>query len=342
MFQCVPEEAVGNAVDFSSTLLAPFTLTLSEASELFDGYVSVELFSQPDDFISYLPNSCLHVVPLSSAGPFQFESSLASGNRVPIPLEFGSSLLKAELPHGNVLSTVGLLQHSISAYDGDGDLGAVYIYAHPVRPNGGFWRFLLEDDEKSEISPHDDAGHFPAIFDVLLKPSIGPISAYGKPYSGVVQAKAENRVSTLSPSEAEGASVEAYNTLPYALTYCFSLYSRRSFYDELGRHIILASEQTVCLFMQFSPRTNVADVAESFLNHAEEGDISLSKHLFLSLRRFEKVQRQTLSHRHPHNMKMEVNLKRYDRNSSTPKEGGLPCGGLVNMSAKISRDLVES
>jgi hypothetical protein len=52
-------------------------------------------------------------------------------------LESGSTLLKAELLCGNLLSEVGLLQNFTFTDYRDSDFGAVYVDAHPVRSYGG-------------------------------------------------------------------------------------------------------------------------------------------------------------------------------------------------------------
>jgi len=268
--------------------------------KFFDGYVCVELFSQLDNFISYLPHPCSNIVFLLSAQAFKFEGCLA-GALIPVALEFCSAFFEAELSRGNVLSKVCLFQNFLFAYYGYGDFGAVHVYAHPVLSSRRLWKVFGYDYKEFEVLFHDDAGHLPAFFEVFLETLICSILFYWEACSSAVESDAEDRVSTLGPFKTKEPSVESDNTflylfldgLPYAPCVACSLY------DKLGRRIILASEHMIGFFVKLSPRLHVADVVEGILNHAEEGSIRLPKQFLLSLRRLKKVQRQTLPRKYP-------------------------------------------
>jgi len=308
--QGVPKECVGYAVNFLSALLAPLTSMLSKVSESFDSYVSVELFSQLNDFVGYLPHSCSNVVSLFSTKFPKLETSFA-GALVSITLKFCSPLFKHELFYGDILSEIGLLQHFPFTNDGYGDFGTVNVHAHPVWSVRGFWKVFREDDEEPEVSFHDDACYLPTIFEVVLKPPIGTILTYWKPYSFMVKSKAEDWISPLSLPEAEKPLVKPHDTFvdvffhssPYAPSVACSLY------DKLGRHTVFASELLICLVMKLSPRLNVADEAESFLHNIEEAFISLLKHPSLSLSRLKKVKRQTFPRRRPRKRDKRIYIK---------------------------------
>jgi len=208
MLQGMPKEPVGVTVNLLSAVFAPLTSSLPEIPKFFDSYVCVELLSEFNDLVCYLPHSSADVVSLFSAEPFELEASLSSGDRISVLLEFSPSLLEPELSDRNILPKIGLL---LSADYGDGDFRAVYIYAHPVWSDGRFWRFFLEDDEKSKVLLHNDAGRRPSIVDVTQKSLVGSVSIYWNCYSFAVSSKANYRVSTPSFTEAEKSLVEADN-----------------------------------------------------------------------------------------------------------------------------------
>ena len=124
--------------------------------------------------------------------------------------------------------------------------------------------------------------------------------------------KAENRVSTLSLFEAEEPTVKTDNALTniFINVFPYAPSIARSLYNKLGRHVVSASELFISLLMKFSPRLNVADVAEGLSNHIEEQSIGFSKQPFLSLSRLKKVQRQTLSRRRPRKVDERRSFKR--------------------------------
>ena len=127
------------------------------------------------------------------------------------------------------------------------------------------------------------------------------------------KSKAENRVAPPSLFETEETSIEAdnaflyvfINRLPYAPSVACSLY------DELRCYAVFASEPLVGFLVQFSPRLDVADVAESLLHHAEEHSIGFPEQPYLSPCRLKKVQRQTLLRRHPQEVRHFNILKRF-------------------------------
>jgi len=331
-FESMSEEAVWNAVDLFSALLAPFSLTLSKMLESLNSYVCFELLSKFDDFVGYLPHPCSDVASLLPTKPLKFKPSLA-GAFISVALKPRPSLFKPELFYRDVLTEICLLQHFVFADDGYCDFRTVNIYTHPVQSNGWFWKILRENYEEPEVSLHNDACYIPAFLEMLLDSLICTILAYWDAYSLVVEPKAENWVSSFGLFEAEESLVKSDDAFLYAFIYSFSYAPRIacSLYDELGRHVMLTSENIICLLMQFSPRPYVADVAEGLFNKVEEAFIGLLEQSLLSLSRLENVQRQALSRRRPHNKKGESVLK----NVATPipptsKEGGLPCGGLVN------------
>lgn len=298
VFQCVPEEAVGDAVSFLSALLAPFTLALSEISKAFNSDVSIKLLGEFDDFVAYLPHSCSDIVSLFSAEPLELESSLASGNGVSTLLELRPSFLKPELFRGNVLPIIRLLQNLIFADDGYGYLGAVDVNAHSIRSDDGFRRGFGEDGEEPQVLLHDDACQLPALLKVFLKSLIGSVLADGKPYSGVVKSEAENRITSPSFFEAEESPVEADDTFPYALIYGPSDAPSVAcgFNYELGRYAVFAPKLLIGLLVELSPRLDAVKKIKGFFCHVEEGSVCFPKQPFLSLRRLEEVQRQTLPH----------------------------------------------
>jgi len=150
MIQGMPKEAVGDAVDLADASLAPFTLTLSEVFEPFNGDICIETLSKLDDFIAYHPHPSSHVIPLLPTKLLEFKPSLTSGDDISKLLELPPSLLKHELPSGNVLPIIRLFQNVAPTGYGDGDLGAVDVDAHPIRFDGWLERSLGEDGEESE------------------------------------------------------------------------------------------------------------------------------------------------------------------------------------------------
>ena len=242
-FQGVSEKAIWNAVNFPSASPAPLSFTLPQMTKPFYSYVGVEMFGKLDGFVAYLPHPRLNIVSLLSTKSFEFKPSLAA-TATSVALKFSSPLLEVELLNGDIMPKIGLLQHFLSAYYGYGDFGAVDIHTHPILPWSQLWRFLGKDCEEPEVSPHYDAGQFPAIFKVLLKSQVRSVLVYWNPYSPMVDSYAENRVSTFSCLETEEAPVKADNAFGYIFINGFphAPSVACSLYDELGRYIMLASE----------------------------------------------------------------------------------------------------
>jgi len=333
MLQSVSEEAIRDAVNLPSALLAPFALTLSEIFKPFNSDVAVEFFSELHDFVSYLPHPRSDVVSLFSAEFFKFKSCFPFGNGVSIFLEFCSAFLEPELSCRNVLSKVCLLENLVFANHGYGDFGAIDVYAHPVGSNRGFWRFLLEDDEKPEVSLHNDAGCYPAFLEMFLEASVGSISAYRKPYSFVVGSKANYWVLTFGFTKAEESPIEAYNTLVYLVVYGFSVVPgvEDGFQDQLGCNIISASEVLIVLALELRPLLSSPSQRQQLLNHTEERTVSLLQQSLLSLCRLKKIQRQTLLHPATPNGKIETEDFKVFSNSSPLSRMGTPWRHIVEI-----------
>lgn len=298
MFKAMSEEPIWDAIGFPSALFTPFTLTFSEVPEPFYGDISVELFSEFDDFVRYLPHPRSNIVSLSSAESFELEPSFASRNRVSILLKLRSSLLEPKLFGGNILSKVGLLQHLISADYGYSDFGAVYVYTHPVLSYDGFRHLLREDGEEPEISSHDDAHYLPSVSKVFLKPLVSSVLADGKPYPLVVYTEAEDRITSLGLLEAEEPTVKANHTLVQIAVCSFSDAPSIAgcLYNELGSYMVLVHEQSIGGFVELPPAPNAVRSFEGFLHDAKEGLIRFSKKSFLSFCRFKDVENETLLH----------------------------------------------
>jgi len=298
VFQGMPEETVRNAVHLLSALLCPFAFTLSEMSESFDGYVGIELLSQLNDLVAYLPHSCSDIVSLFSADPLELESSLASGNGVSVLLELGSPHLKAELLCGNVLSIVGLLQYFALTDYGYGDLGAVDVDAHPVWSGGWLGHSFGEDGKEAEVPLHDDAGQFPALLEMFLNSLVGSIlrNRYSNPL--MVESEAEGWIASLGLPEAEETAVESDNTLVRFILYGFAMTPsvEDGFQDQLGCHTIFASEVLIVLLLELSAGSSSPSQRQQLPNHAEESLIRLLQQPLFSFGGLEKVQRQTLLH----------------------------------------------
>ena len=298
IFQCVSEEAVGDAVDFAGASFAPFSSALSEMSKPLDSDVCVETFGEFDDFVAYLPHPHPNIVSLLSAEPFEFESSLASGYRISIPLEFGSSLLKMELFAGNILTIVCLFQNLTLVNYGYGDFGAVYVYAHPVGSDNGLRHVILKHSKEFEVLLHYDAGHLPTFLEMFLKALIGSISAYGKPYSSMVESKAEGRVASLCLLEAEETPVKADYALMYVAINGFSVAPSvaGSLNHKLAGYMVLVHECPIGSFVQLSSASNTVRSFKGLLHYAQKGLIGFSKKLSLSVCRLKNIQNKTLLH----------------------------------------------
>jgi len=270
VFQRMFKEAVGDTVHLPSTLLAPFILPFLEMSKLLYGNVRVHLLSEFDDLIRYLPQSSLHMVPLFSAEPSEFDSSLASRTGVPILLEFGSTLLEAELSSRHILSIVGLLQNLSLADHGYGYFGAIYVYAHPVRSRIRFRGVFREDDEEPEVPLHYHAGYLPTFLYVLLMPTVCSVLAYWYPYPFMVGSEGDNRFSPLGFSEAEKPTVEANSTPSRLVIHGFPVApSVTSCLDnKLRRNVILAPELFIGFVVELRACLGSPSQRQQLLNHA--------------------------------------------------------------------------
>jgi len=293
-FQGVSEESIGCAINFPSASFTPFASLFLQVSKPFNSNIGAELFGNLNHLVGYLPHPRPNVVSLFSTEFPEFETSFA-GALISITLKLRPSILKAELFYGDILPEIGLPQHFPFAEDGYGDFGAVNVHTHPVWSVRGFWKVFEENNKEPEVSFHDDACYLPTIFEVVLKSLIGAILTYRKPYSFMVESKAEDWISPLSLPEAEKPLVKPHGTFADVFFHSFPYAPSVacSFYNKLGRHTVFASELLICFVMKFSPRLNVADEAESFLHNIEEAFISLLKHPSLSLSRLKKVKRQT-------------------------------------------------
>lgn len=298
MSQGVSEEPVWDAVNLPCALLCPFAFTLPEFSEVFDGYVSVELLSEADNFVGYLPQSCSDVVSLFSAEAFKFEAGLPLGAVVSMLLESGSAFLESELFGGNVLPIVGLLQNLAFVDYGYGDLGAVYVDAHPARSNGGFWQVFGEGDEEFEVPFHNYAGYHPSFFEVFLETLISSALAYGKPYPFLIGSDGENWVSTAGLSEAEEPPVKPHDT-PAGLTFHGFPVAPSvppSLNHKLRRDTMLVPELSIGFMVELCACPGSPSLGQQLLDHAEEGLVSFPEKPSFSLGQLEKIQGQALTH----------------------------------------------
>ena len=319
MLQGMPKEPVGYTVNLLSALSAPLTPSLPEIPKLFDNYVCVELLSEFNNFVCYLPHPRADIVSLFSAEPFELDASLTSGDRVSILLEFSPSLLEPELSHRNILPKIGLLQHLLSADYGYGDFRAVYIYAHPVWSDGGFWRFFLEDDEKSKVLLHNDAGCRPSIVNVTQKSLVGSVSIYWSCYSSfAVSSKANYWVPTPGFTEAEKSLVEADNAPMHFPVYGLSVVPsvEDGFQDQLGCNATSASEVLIVLALELRPPLSSPSQRQQLLNHTEERSIGLLQQPLLSFCWLKKVQRQALLH--PAALSREIETENFKVSPNPP------------------------
>ncbi len=298
VLQGISEEAVWDAVDFSSALLAPFVLMLSEVSKPLDGDVGVELLSEFNDFVGYLPHPRPNVVSLFPAETFEFETSFSLGTVIPIFLEFCPIFFKAELSGGNVFSKVGLLQHVVWADDGYGDFGTVDIHSHSVRSDGWFRRGFVEDDEEAEAPLHNDTGRYPTVFNMFLESAVCSVLADGKPYSGVVGSEAEDWVVSLGFFEAEEPSVEADDALLGLVLYSFSVVPcvACSLNHELAGYTVFAHKRPICISMKLPPTPDAVRSFEGLLHNPKKGLIGLLEETPLNLRWLKDIENEALLH----------------------------------------------
>ena len=318
MFQCVSEEAVGYTVDFADASFVPLSSSLSEMCKSLDDDICVEAFGEFDNFVAYLPHPRSNIVSLLSAEPIEFEPSLTSRYRISIPLEFGSPLLKPELLCGNGLSVIHLLQYSTFTNYRNGDFGAVYVDTHPIWSDNGLRHVLLEHSKEFEVLLHYDAGYPPTLPEMFLKALIGSVLAYGKPYSLMVESKAEGRVAQLCLFEAEEPPVKANYAPTYITSNGFSVAPSvaRSLNHKLTGYMVLTHEPHVGGVMKLPSTSNTIRSRKGILYDTEKGSVGLPEKTLLSLCWLKNVKNEALLHVANPKDNMLYFFKRLRRNSS--------------------------
>lgn len=122
------------------------------------------------------------------------------------------------------------------------------------------------------VSPHHDAGQLPALLEVLLKPLVGPVSAYRKTYSSLIQSQTKNWITSLCLFEAEEMIIKADYTLTHIAVNGFSDAPSLAgcLNHELAGYMMLVHERSIGGFMEFTSAPNAVRSLKNPFHHAEK------------------------------------------------------------------------
>jgi len=180
----------------------------------------------------------------------------------------------------------------------------------------------------SEVLLHYDAGQTPTISEVFLKPLIGSVSAYGEPYSGAVQAEAEDGITSPGCFEAIESSIEADDALSYAFFYRLpnipSIACSLNY--ELTGCMVFVHKRPIGGFVELPSAPDTVKESEGVIYNTEKGSVGFSEKLFLSFCRFKDVQNKTLLHVADSKLKIYLAFKWIMvAIPPTTEDRGLPC-----------------
>jgi len=210
--ECVAEEPVGYAIRLSSALAAHLAFLSPELVETLDSNRRIVLASETGQLFSEQPSLCSDIVSLRAAEPLQLQSCSASMSvTVSILLEFGSTVLEADLSQRDVSSKIELLQNpAFSTHHGNSN--AVAVLVDPENILGCVWSrgLLLKHNEKTVAAGHQDARDSPTVCLMFLYSAVGSILTYGQPEPVMVSSDAEDGVTSACRFETEKPFVEPH------------------------------------------------------------------------------------------------------------------------------------
>jgi hypothetical protein len=209
----VAEESVGYSIRFSSALATHLSSSLSELVEPFDGDACIVLASKFGELLCEKPSVCANVASLSSTEPLEFESCFSTVSvLVSVFLQFGAAVFVVDLSQRDRSSKVELPQNPASplVHHGDSNAIGVLVYADHILRDSWCWRSLLEQDEETVATGHQDTCGVPTICHVSLETKVCAILCCGKAEAFVVAAYRQDWMPMLRGLQREEAFIESY------------------------------------------------------------------------------------------------------------------------------------